>query len=672
MAADFQDHLTRAMALHRAGDAAASVAAYGEALLVNPENPDAWFLRALAHLDLGQGSECLDDLGRAIDLAPRLADYRLVRAEVLLASGGRIEDAIADLRAALAFAANDPRVLVALGKAERSREAWEDAEKHLGKAILLSPGDADLLKEYGETLQGLARNSGGADRTRLRNVFRQAIVVTKGDPRVVAASGEFLLGWAESLRESNAGEACRRVEEALSHPLPTDLTARCREFLDSLVRARQAETGRLRMEAFRTRMSKSVWNGAEPREVVEDRIVAAVNRRRSGLAPPDSDAFGSPPRPAKVEFAFHPYLGYAARPGWRGTTYRNNHGFAMEKPWFDYPYNGESGDDIVVALFGGSVADQFFAHEREKIRALVASILSPLGRPVTVLNFSQGGYGQPQAMLSYFYFRALGQRFDLAVNIDGFNEAMGKRANQRNGHHVSLPLSWMMNNLMLQFQAPSDDPEVLAFMGRLLVAQARVAALAERRGIVDRWRLKRARRELERLRGSTPVMAGNGTLEPFLLPRTDPVDDQVFSTCPRAARALADEVVDLWARASILLGRGCAADGVRYLHCLQPNPYFGGKPRSEEEMERYYIPGCAEYWAIAQTYPLMLGRADELATNGVDFFDLTGCFDGIAETLSIDAACHFNRRGNDIMFEALRPKLEDLAGRLIDGGENAH
>ena len=680
---DPADFVARGMEAHREGATSEALAAYDEALTIDTGQPDVHFLRALVHLDLGDAAACLEDLGAAIDLAPRVADYRLVRAELLLEIDGRPQDALADLEAARAADPKAPQVHRTLARAYRRTSEWKKAVECLFTVSALAPDDTAVRPDLVETLAGFARSIAEGPfpvdaATDLEKTFTRALVIVGQHPNAKSAYAEFLLAWSGALLDSDPVNAGHTAEKALSFAVDADLRARIRSFLTPLQRGRREEARGLESKMFRAVLAELRKDDGGPSlGALARKAIEAARRRRRALEQPDRrdlerrrEEEVQTPWKEKEELArhrctFHPYLGYVQRPtveSWG--AYSNNHGFQMKEPWADYPYNGEQGDDVIVAIFGGSVAHQFFEWEHGRLRDHVAAHLpAGDGREVTVLNFSQGGFGQPQALLSYFYFRSIGQRFDIVLNIDGFNEAMGKRTNQINGYHVSLPLSWMMNNLMLQFQTPSHDSEVLDFMGRLLRTQARVAELERKPDTwLSRWRLKRAREELADLRSSTPVVAEDRLEEPIVLPRTPPVDERVFASSPRAAAVLAEEVVDLWLRSSLLLGQGCAADGARYLHALQPNPYYWNKKLTKQE-EAHFHPGSAEYWAIRQTYPAMLTRAVELIDAGIDFVDLTHCLDHEEDTLAKDV-CHVNRLGNDLMFDALAPKLTALAQSL--------
>jgi hypothetical protein len=43
-------------------------------------------------------------------------------------------------------------------------------------------------------------------------------------------------------------------------------------------------------------------------------------------------------------------------------------------------------------------------------------------KEIVLLNFGSGGFRQPQQLLILTYFFLIGQRLDLVINLDGFNE----------------------------------------------------------------------------------------------------------------------------------------------------------------------------------------------------------------------------------------------------------
>ncbi len=80
----------------------------------------------------------------------------------------------------------------------------------------------------------------------------------------------------------------------------------------------------------------------------------------------------------------------------------------------------------VIGIFGGSFAGGIYRESAETvIDDRFAFDCSPPGRPcgkAVTVNFAKGGYKQPQQLIILAYLLALGARFDVVVNIDGFNE----------------------------------------------------------------------------------------------------------------------------------------------------------------------------------------------------------------------------------------------------------
>jgi|GEM_PF-4401215 len=670
-----RDLLEKGIKAQREGALDDALKIYEQVLEQDSALSEAHFLYSLVCLDLGRAGDCIEGLDRAVSLSPDMLDYRLVRSEILFQVAGRESEAREDLKIALSLGPKNPQVIGLTAMIALRDGDLEEAEKLYGRALMLMPGEenyqrglADTLWKRMSALIEMAPENGW-DKTD-KDILR-VLDLTGGHETAQSARGRFLLAWAESLGEEKVEDSIRLAERASRLPIEAELAERCQAIIEQKKEIRRKAK---REVVKRWAIEQEKWQLDEPQDEVETRIVETIERRRTGMDQPDEnellkrldaeiqEEFGGDEARAKFHYAFHPYLGYVQRPYVSGLNYFNNHGFSMRKPWRDYPFNGEGGDDFVIGIFGGSVANQFFTAQSHKLETLLGEWLAPTGREVTVLNFSQGGFAQPQALLAYNYFSAIGQKFHAVINIDGFNEAMGKRANQINGYHVSLPLSWMMNNLMLQFQTPSDDPDVLDFSGRLLMVQAEVAKLEnQKESLLRNWKLKRAKARLARLRETTPVVEENRLTEPVVLPRTEPVDARIYASSSKASNALVSETVDLWKYSSLLLGRACMAAGIPYLHCLQPNQYFWNKTLTAEEEDRFYNHGSIEYFAIRQTYPEMQARGEELKEQGIDFLDMTDCLDQSPETLLIDSSCHFNKTGYSIMADAMEPNLKSMA-----------
>lgn len=83
---------------------------------------------------------------------------------------------------------------------------------------------------------------------------------------------------------------------------------------------------------------------------------------------------------------------------------------------------------------------------------------------MTVLNLGQGGWKQPQQLLALNYFLSLGQRFDVIVNLDGFNEIALGYHNHLSGIDYSLPSAHVLLPLVRLADVSTQYDEYLVPM----------------------------------------------------------------------------------------------------------------------------------------------------------------------------------------------------------------
>ena len=122
-------------------------------------------------------------------------------------------------------------------------------------------------------------------------------------------------------------------------------------------------------------------------------------------------------------------------------------------------------------------------------------------------------------------------------------------------------------------------------------------------------------------------------------------------------------MADSWARCSGEMDGLCRANGILYLHALQPNQYVpGSKPLSRVEKETAWYEGNDYAYKIAaqQGYPDLVRDGRNLRNSGEHFLDLTLLFKDVAETLYEDNCCHVNKRGNDLIAARLAAEIASL------------
>ncbi len=353
-----------------------------------------------------------------------------------------------------------------------------------------------------------------------------------------------------------------------------------------------------------------------------------------------------PPRQgsAAADEVVHPYLGYVREPPGEGRKKIGPLGF-FETPAPPGPEEAR----FTVAVFGASLANQFVIRRRSFIEALETSPLFD-GREIWVRSFAMGGYKQPQQVLALNYLLAVGERFDLVVNLDGFNDVvLGAEAYANQGISPFYPREWP--------NRAADLPDVasqrlIGEIAHLEHRRARKAAiwcatppLAISPTCHLLWRLSNRRL-------AARADALRGTLA------THPRDREFLTHGPPAdyadESALFRELAGLWGRGSLQMHRLCEQSGIRYLHFLQPNQYVpGSKKLSRKEKLLALEPEHRWGRFVPAGYPRLVEEGRRLAAAGVSFHDMRMVFADVEGPVYSDPCCHLNRTGNDLLARAM-------------------
>ncbi|HBL00093.1 MAG TPA: hypothetical protein DD001_23610, partial [Microcoleaceae bacterium UBA10368] len=138
----------------------------------------------------------------------------------------------------------------------------------------------------------------------------------------------------------------------------------------------------------------------------------------------------------------HPFFGYVLKQG-AFTNEKlklkvNKQGFFS---LYEYPFVKSNKNQFIVGVLGGSVANNFAVDEyvTRRFSNKLKTYPEFAKKEIIVLNLGNGGYKQPQQLLILNYFLALGQEFDLIVNIDGFNEVALSNLNNKAQVEVGMP-----------------------------------------------------------------------------------------------------------------------------------------------------------------------------------------------------------------------------------------
>lgn len=326
-------------------------------------------------------------------------------------------------------------------------------------------------------------------------------------------------------------------------------------------------------------------------------------------------------------------------------------------------YQGRGADQYHVLVVGGSVS-QMFANPPAMgggsdvlARALAADERLG-GRPVAVWNFGRGGFKQPQQMNLFLWVLTLGLRPDAVINLDGFNEvALGNTNWEANGTHPGYPSVGHWGHIV----QGAPDEESLEIIADVLARRDAMVARCElglhwqiwRSSLLGPWLSQRLERD------KAFCTEGQKRYEARVAKR-----GQLVTRGPALpGGAPVAEAVRIWKETSRTMREVCQARGIHYVHVLQPTLHdpASAKPVTAEEKQ---VGEIGPLWlkGVRQGYPLLRRAGRELAQEGEVFFDATGVFDGVEETLYVDN-CHVNRMGNEILARAVAEAfLEALPG----------
>jgi hypothetical protein len=378
-----------------------------------------------------------------------------------------------------------------------------------------------------------------------------------------------------------------------------------------------------------------------------------------------------PPAPQDrlvVGEALHPYFGVTHRPGTpfdipaalrdggavpaRLTT--NNFGFVSAD---DYPVGKTSEDQIILGIFGGSVAGWFCHVGAPRLVEQLRAAAYFKEREIVPLCFAHEGYKQPQQALVLAYFLSMGQTYDLVVNLDGFNDVALASLNSERGLDISMPSVQHLDPLIALVNRSALTPDKLESLAAIFRDRRRLVDVKEGIGanrsaavhlILDWYHGRvsaRYSRELGRFSN---------------LPANPPENVLIQATPATKARDDAgpfSDVAALWTGASLLMDQMVEARGGAYFHFLQPNQYFTTR-RFEPAEASVALNAASPYKTfVEEGYPALAEATPRLTDAGVAFFDATRVFDRLTSPAYMDDCCHYTLQGNQALADFIASSI---------------
>jgi hypothetical protein len=362
------------------------------------------------------------------------------------------------------------------------------------------------------------------------------------------------------------------------------------------------------------------------------------------------------------QVVFHPYLGYINHEGRRDAYGANNHGFQYYRPFieanltaWDYPYK-RGKDDVLVGIFGGSVGLGFAvtAQETGKFAEMLQELSKYQGKKIKILNFAVSGFRQPQQLQTLSYYLMLGQKFDLVINLDGFNEVVSGFTNWREKAEPTYPPDQIWGGIGRSLEqgriSLSSNEELLSAYYERSATKSRDFAERSRFGIQYLYYILN-QNYYKHMHHKYKVVAQSVSEEYTWFPAKHRYTwGENFN--------LPEYTATRWCEASILMNKLMVGEGY-YLHVLQPDQWF--KPSGE------YVPIDPNHIykfvidPINQTYPEFLRQIPNLKEAKVDIMDATMIFkDKDFRKVYADDCCHFTQEGYEILFRKIVEHLKTV------------
>ena len=374
----------------------------------------------------------------------------------------------------------------------------------------------------------------------------------------------------------------------------------------------------------------------------------------------------------------HPYFGFTAsysaytvtKDGVRWSQ-TNSLGFPQLDSIPDLPFSPKA-NEFVVAVFGGSVAGNVSNAPQGgmRIREAIQNLDVLKSKKVVVVNMAQGSGKQPQQLIELAYLMSLGQKIDLVLNVDGFNDFALAYINHANGIHPIFPSNQITVPLAHQIGQPNERSlEYLKFAYEMSSTRAAVAHRSDA--------LARSRTGLSFATNKIALAYQEGRLNRFKREY-----DTVFHPFGHAGRwreisyavgidsrlnlpdeAAMEVIFDLWIRASWQMKALAVANGAKFVHIVQPyiydsKPYLAGDELKIVDV----LPANHVYrTGAAMGYRLLREKIGLLNSQGI--VSAIGLFENTKTAMYADPF-HYNKEGETVFARFIAAAVErELAGK---------
>jgi len=342
----------------------------------------------------------------------------------------------------------------------------------------------------------------------------------------------------------------------------------------------------------------------------------------------------------------HPYVGFVKDPGKNANI--NEYGWHGQTP-----ITKKRPDTVVVAIFGGSVAENTFLASADTLKNELQNSPVFSRKKIEIVSTALGGYKQPQQALALEYMLAQGAEYDIVLNIDGFNEITLPGADnywQKVAPIFPRSWNWYAQTLLNSKTVYAIVPLYVYQDVRIALARF-VASLPFYHLQSAVWYWNTIDTQLDHLSALQTAKLQNMAMSNTTYQTTGPVSELLPDQ-------LMEYSVDVWKRSSMQMASLVSANHSVYVHVLQPTAYFrGSKQLTDGEKKRAFIDEIIAdddtrlqlsfRQLAALGYPKLVQTGhDELASNEY-FVDATQIFSGQQEDIYTDM-CHYNQIGMNL------------------------
>ncbi|MEM7031761.1 MAG: hypothetical protein AAF629_19560 [Chloroflexota bacterium] len=347
----------------------------------------------------------------------------------------------------------------------------------------------------------------------------------------------------------------------------------------------------------------------------------------------------------------HPYLGYVLDPD--SSNGVSDYGFIRNRALLT-PLSPKSEQQVVIAVFGGSVAQGMTRLAEETLIVTLQESPQYHDKEIVIHNLALAGYKQPQQLMTLNYFLSLGAQFDIVINLDGFNEiALPPINNVSKQVFPFFPRAWFSQVHTF------EDPETLGLIGEISLFDERRRGWATlftnniplRFSVISNLIWEYYDNVLIQQQAARQVALNQIEVE-----KGEDLSYRV--TGPtftyESDVELYQELVRIWAQSSIQIQRVSTANNIAYFHFLQPNQYVPhSKILHAQEQKEAYLESHRYHRAVKKGYPTLIKIGETLAQQGLRFHDLTMIFADNDDPLYIDTCCHLNKQGYAIIAQQI-------------------